>query len=383
MIYIILVVLAGLNFAPFVFKDLNIWAAQGFWAHLGIIALFTYSFFEKPKNEVKNIPLALFFTWVAISTSIICYKALHMNRFDTHHFSQYFNLLMVLIFYRSVVGHLDYRLIQHGKTLIKYTILFNLFLCVVQYYGVSQYFQLLFITDKFYKLDNLMVGIMGNGTHLSGFLAMCSPVLFTKNREDILSLCLLILTLFFLGTSTNEPALNGFAILIACSLFYSFFKNRKVFWGIIVFVTVSMAILLLTISPHFKEVLFNDNGRLGLWREYLPIMRKAFISGIGLGSIGLIAPATQIKNAFHMHLEAYHFLIELGIIGLILIANIVKDFFATENDEVTLQYKTIVIGFLVSCFFTYPAHLWLSSMFTVFAYAIVKGNHARIDEETA
>ena len=374
MAYIILAVLIGLNVAPFLFQRLNIWAAQGFFAHLGIIALFAYSFFDKPKNVVKNVPLALFFLWVVYSTSVICYRELLMNRYDTHHFFQYFNLLMVILFYRFVAQSTDSWLIQKGREVIKYVILFNLFICVVQYFNVSQFFTLLFTDPKAFKLNNMVVGMMGNGTHLSGFLAMCAPVLFTKQRENVLALCLLVLTMFLMGTTKGEPALNGFVILTACALFYSFFKSKKVFIYLLLSILLLLIISYMALSPKMVGLLLSDNGRIGLWTEWLPVMKRNFVTGIGLGSIGLIAPTTAYKNAFHLHLEYYHFLVELGIVGIILIVNVINDFFHAENDDLTLTYKTIVVGFLVSCFFTYPAHLWLSSMFAVFSYAIVKGN---------
>lgn len=379
--YIILIILAGLNISPFIFLKMNIWLAQGFWCHIGISSLFALSLIQKPKNEdVKNIPLFLLFSWVAFLTSVICYNVLIQNKYDIQHFFQYFNLFCVIIFYKFVIQHQDENLIKYGKLVFKYTILFNLFIALFQLLGVSQYFKLLFPNHN--AVNNIVTGMIGNGTHLSGFLALCSPVLFTKKREDVLVLIFMILMMCFMGTTVGEPALNGFVILICSFLFYVFHINKKVFLYSIGGLFFVFVLLFFLISSDYRVVLLQDNGRVGLWAQYLPIMKDNFITGVGLGSINLIAPKTSIPNAFHMHLEYYHFLIELGIIGLILIINVIHDFFKVKTTEENLVFKTIVFGFLISCFFTYPAHLWFSAMFTIFAYAIVKGNHGRLNAQT-
>ncbi len=39
------------------------------------------------------------------------------------------------------------------------------------------------------------------------------------------------------------------------------------------------------------------------------------------------------------------------------------------ENRLELTLKTIVVGFLVSCFFNYPAHLWLPATWVMFFYA--------------
>ena len=192
---------------------------------------------------------------------------------------------------------------------------------------------------------------------------------------------MLFCVLCIVGTTKYEPALSGFVILVSCVLFYTFNINKKVFFislFVIGIVVVSTYILL---PKDYLPIFLRDNSRMVIWKEWFPILKGNFILGVGLGSINLIVPTTAIKNAYHMHLEFYHYLIELGIIGGILIVNIVLDFFKTRNNDV-LVFKTIVVGFLVSCFFTYPTHLWMPTMFGAFSYAVVKGQDGRFYEKT-
>lgn len=371
MTYIILIILAGLNLSPFLFFKVNIWLAQGFWVHLGVISLFFCSFIEQSRrNEPLNLPLGLLFLWVAGTTSIIVFNALVKNRYDIHHFFQYFNFFCMLFLYKCVVQYGNERFVDLTKLVLKYTILFNLFIGVLQFFGISQFFQLLFPDNVF--VNNPVVGMIGNGTHLSGFLAVCSPVLFTKKREDILTLVLMVLLMSFLGTTKGDTSISGFIILSAVALFYSFYTNKKVCLLILAAVIGSFISVKIFLTGKAEWLFFSDSGRFGLWADYWRLAKDNFITGIGLGGLNLYPPYMLVKNAYHMHLEYYHFLIELGVIGLILIVNLIMDFFR-EGHENTLVFKTIIFGFLVSCLFTYPAHLWFTSTIACISYAILKG----------
>ncbi|MBU2062702.1 MAG: hypothetical protein KKH44_12755, partial [Bacteroidetes bacterium] len=60
----------------------------------------------------------------------------------------------------------------------------------------------------------------------------------------------------------------------------------------------------------------------------------------------------------------------IGIIGLVLIFNVIKEFFDfKKEDNTVLILQAIVLGFLISCLFNFPAHLWLPSTYAMFAYA--------------
>ena len=350
------------------FEGLNIVASQGVFFHMGVVSLFSYSLFAGGGKEPKNLPLGLLFLWVSLSAFFFVYTALVSNMYDVKHFFIWFNFLSAMIFYKLTTQYYSPKFFDICKSVIQYGVIFNLLLGVLQYFNCGQYFQLLWPKDP--DLNGNFVGMVGNGTHLSGFFSMCSPLFFTKKRQDILTLLLIFLSLFFTGTTKGDPAQTGFIVLASCGLYWSFFKNRKVFYILTGFLT------LLFLSAFFlpKDILhqiLSLKGRLGVWIYYWEICKQNFITGIGLGSVQLVSPRSPYPMAYHLHIEYYHFLTELGIIGLALIVNMIIHFMNTKATENSFPFKVMVVGFLVSCLFNYPAHVWLCSIYALFAYAIV------------
>jgi hypothetical protein len=79
---------------------------------------------------------------------------------------------------------------------------------------------------------------------------------------------------------------------------------------------------------------------------------------------------TPLPNLRHFHMEYVQFLLEIGFIGLILIIAFIKKFLEIQSTSILMfAVKLIFIGFLISCCFNYPAHLWMTSVYACFAYA--------------
>jgi len=79
---------------------------------------------------------------------------------------------------------------------------------------------------------------------------------------------------------------------------------------------------------------------------------------------------TPFPNARHVHMEYLQYAVEAGLIGLVLIMNVINSFFnkvATNKTELCL--KACVLGFLVSCCFNYPTRLWLPALWAMFFYS--------------
>ena len=371
MFHIIAAALLGMNLAPFVFMNLNIWHAQGFWVQACIGIMFSWSFIEKPKRIPKrNMPLGLLHLWVAASVAFICFQGQVVGRYDIIHFFPYFNFLCLLIFYKFIVQYLTIKHIEWILTGLKYAVIFNLLLCVLQKFGFSQVFSLI---STHHTHNNMVTGVLGNGTHLSGFLGSCVPLFFWKmKREDILSLVLLSLVLLFTGTTIGDPSISGFIIGIA--LFFFFYKNKIYLVSLLGILLICCFILA---YPYIPKIFFSLQGRIEIWSNYIDIIKTYFVSGIGLGGYSVIRTImlqksiyTNTVQATHLHLEYLEFLLELGLIGIILIVNVIKSFLQDKAETRTqLVLKSMGIGFLISCCFNFPAHLWLPSTIAMFAYA--------------
>ncbi len=366
MFYAIMVYLLGISFAPLPFFKVDIWHAQGFWAQAGLAVLFSWTFFEKAKRRSKpNIPLGLLHLWIAASTALFCFVALQSNKYDTAHFWPYFNFLCILVLYNILTSYLTRKRIEKILVGMKYVIITTLVVSGLQILGLSQIFSLI---STHHTHNNVVTGFIGNGTHLSGFLACCSPIFFWKmKRIDILSLVLMVLVLLHTGTTIGDPSISGFVILPF--LFFYFYKgNYKAF----IFLSL-LVCLFIVVLPYIPKLFFMPQGRINVWKAYWPFFKQYSVTGVGLGTVNLLH--NQIyKPLFgevrHLHLEYFQFAFELGLIGLALILNLIHSFIKkVAEDKLQLVLKAMVIGFLLSCLFNFPAHLWLPAVWTIFAYA--------------
>jgi hypothetical protein len=353
------------------------WHAQGFWAQAGLALLFSWTFFEKPKRRSKpNIPLGLLHLWIAISTAWFCFMGQMNGRYETAHFFPYFNFLCIILLYKIFVLYLDRKRIEKILIGIRYVLIATLIVSALQIFDLSQIFRRI---SAHHTHNNIVTGFLGNGTHLSGFLACCSPVFFWKmKRIDILSLVLLVLVLLHTGTTIGDPSISGFIILPI--LFFYFFKNNNIAMGVLALLVMLFIIALPYIPKHF----FSFQGRFPLWRAYWPYFKRYAVTGTGLGAVNLThnmiykPPGMEVRQ---LHLEYYQFAFELGLIGLGLIFNLIYSF-CKKIAETRLQLvlKSMVIGFLLSSLFNFPAHLWLPSIWTLFAYAgflTIRKNYAK------
>lgn len=378
MFYLLTLLIAGISLAPIVLGligyEFNIWQAQGAWVQVGILFCLSRSFFENPNTvKLKNKPLGVLHCWVGFYSAYVSY-VLHDNKIgiETAIFP-YLNFLTLLLLYRFIIEYLDKAKIEIIMDWLRRVIIFTLFICVLQRFGLSgKNFYL--IMEGHGWLNNMVSGFIGNGTHLSGFLAMCVPLfLFKITRENILALILMALVMLYTSTTKNDPAISGYIIAASIILMYQFKTNPKysVFTiAGIVFVVFCVWIGLDDIS---LKKLLSDNARFEIWGYYWGVFsspESLTITGLGPGKIWRIFKMTPYPQAMHLHLEYFQFLVEYGWLGLILICYLIKDFFERPIlNRTQLMLFLIVFGFLISCFFTYPAHLWLVSTTAMFAYA--------------
>lgn len=374
MLYIISALLLGINTACFLFPKIDMWHAQGIWSQALILLLFSYSFFSRPKFiEPKNTPLMLLNLWIGGQTMFICALSQHYNKYDITHFFPYFNFLCILILYKIIVQYLNISDIEKIIKLLRYSVIVTLLVCVLQFFDISQFFSLIHdikIGDINPFYNNLVTGFIGNGTHLSGFLATMIPLfLWKRTREDWLCLILMAIILLTLtGTTKGDVSASGIITAIVIALYFTWKKSRKYF-----FVLLSVCILgSIGMFLHDHNIV-NNNGRFLLWSYYLGLLKKCAVTGYGLGTVNAIYTHTPSPDTRHLHLEYLHFLFETGIIGLAAIAYFIKDFLSIKtNSDMELLNKSMFIGFLVSCLFNYPAHLWLPATYACFNYAALK-----------
>ncbi len=357
---LILVFFCLLPFGSFFFKSVDIWHGQGQLVQVGILILFAYSFFERPKYvQPLNRPIGAFMGWAGLVTSYWWITLFaKTQRYPLKLFMPFFNLLCLVWLYKIIVEYSTKNCIEKILKCLKYAITLILVYCVVQYLKV----------DEFHKgiaglKINHLVGIMGNSGHLAGLLAITQPLFFDKTRENILSLILLWLIILVVGSASS--LLVGLCVV----LFWLFFKKRYVwFWsGVVTSVTLFTFIFI-----KFRDF-FANNQRFEVWGKAFELLKGRIITGFGLGYFDALNIKLDGMNKYnHLHNDWYQVVFELGLVGLVLALWIVWDYFdkfRKNKTDLTIKLAGIFLGFCILCFFSFPAHLWVMSVLALFTYA--------------
>ncbi len=312
---LLLIFFCLLPFAPFFFRQVDLWHGTGQYVQVGILILFSYSFFEKAKTvKLLNKPLGSFICWAGLVTSANWINVFSVSKhYPIKIFMPLFNLLCLIWLYKLKVEYLDSNSIEKILRWVKYSILLVLFYCVLQVLSLDQFFNSIDITNK---LDSL-VGTIGNQSHLAAFLAVVQPLFFSKNRQDILSLILLWLIIIIAGSASG--LICGAVVLI----FWLFFKSKKIAIGTSILVLITFVFIFI---KHYSY--FTDSGRFATWLKVFDIFKKKPITGSGLGSFGVLGIDTG-GHWQHLHNEYYQVAFELGIVGLVLVVWCIWNYFKT------------------------------------------------------
>lgn len=340
----------------FFFRSVDLWHSTGQFVQIGILILFCYSFFEKPKRvQPLNKPLGSFICWAGLITAYGWLKVFSTTQhYPIKIFLPFFNLLCLVLFYKLIVEYLDSNSIEKILTWLKYSVIILLFYCVLQYFRLDEFFMGNSGHDE-------LVGTIGNSMHLAGLLAILQPLFFNKSRENILALILLWQLILITGSATGLVA--GLAVI----LFWLFFKKRKLAIGISIVSVVSLVILNL-INPLF----FSNSDRFRVWGLVYKSIKDKFITGFGLGTYSLSGIGSTNIRWQHTHNEYLQIVFELGLIGLLLVLWCIWDYFKTFKSlktDLTIMLASIFFGFCLLCSVTFFSHLWITAILGMFAYA--------------
>jgi O-antigen ligase len=359
MINLFLAFFCLLPWGNFFFKNIDCWHATGQFVQVGILILFSYSFFNKPKY-IKSInkPLGSFIAWSGLITAYgwitVFSKTQH---YPVKIFMPFFNLLCIILLYKLIIEYLDSISIEKILKWLRFSVIILLFYCVLQYLKLDEFF------SGINNTDDQLVGTIGNSMHLAGLLAILQPLFFKKNIENILSLVLLWLLILFTGSATGLVA--GIAVI----LFWLWFKNRKL--AIIVsLISFGSLVSLYSIKSSF----FFNNSRFNIWIETLYIIKKHFITGFGLGTFGVQNIKRGAITWQHLHNDYYQVVFELGLIGLILVIWCIWDYFKkfiSLKNDLTIKLASIFFGFCLLCGVTFFSHLWQTAVIGMFSYASI------------
>ena len=168
---LILVFLCLLPFSAFIFREVDIWHGQGYFAQLAILIIYSYHLFK------KNKPLSILFGYVGIVT-LWQFIEIHIatQQYPVMLFLPFFNFLCVVILFDIITTYANKELFYKFIKYFAISFLIVLIYCVIQKFGLDQFYRS--IDKSLTRNNNEIVGIMGNVMHNSHFIAIGLPVLF-------------------------------------------------------------------------------------------------------------------------------------------------------------------------------------------------------------
>lgn len=357
---LILGLICLLPFGHFFFRKVDLWHGQGHFFQLGLLIIFSLSFFEKSKEiKIKNKSLGIFTLWAGLSTGYIWITSLaSISQYPIKIFLPFFNILCFLIFYKLCLEYLDEEKIKKILKWLQYSIILVLFYCILQYLKLDEFLKGLSSHDE-------LVGTIGNTSHLAGYLAIIQPIFFHK--RGIIPLILLWLVIILAGSA------SGVFVGIAVILFWLFLKQK--YKLLITGLSLSLLGFVVVVS-RFSQFL-SSSHRFELWTLVFDKFKDKAITGWGLGTFGAFQfklPYDSVSVWRHTHNEFYQIAFEMGLIGLVLVLWIIWDYFKTGlgiRNNTCITLLSIGLGICLLSLFSFPIHLWQISVIGMFVYSSI------------
>lgn len=338
-------------FGIFLFRPLDPWHGMGMYIQLAILILFALS--------LNNKPLGALTIYLGLLTALVWgLTLLRHQQYAIKIFLPYFNFLCFVILYKLIQDNVDRNTIICLFKWLSNSLLLLLGYCVLQVLSLDPFFKDASISNN----PDQLVGTIGNPGHLGALLAIIQPFFFNNKLALILLWILLILT----------HSASGVVVGIIVLLFYLWHKRNYYFYTLL-----SISSIAGIIALYLHREFFTFSSRLWVWQKTWELFQtgKSQIIGLGLGSFNLLnLNQGATKRWGHLHQEYLQILFEAGIIGLCLVIWCIYDYFKTfreKRDDLTIKIASIFLGFCLLGLFSFPAHLWLISLFGVLSYSLL------------
>lgn len=327
--------------------------------------------------HIENKPFGIFVFWLGLTTlfwwNFIIVKE---GIYNLPVLMPFVNFLSFVILYQGIVRYLTIKDLEKMLKCLQYVIGIMVFYAVLQKLNLDQFHKP--IDPALVKIDAI-IGTLGNPIHLAGWLSITLPILYyNTGLFSNISIILVWLVLILTGSA------SGLMGAIFVTIFYNLFHKIRIKFEGLVFALLAFLGLFTVYKIGFDKILyfFNPSGRIAFWGKLYEVFREAPITGKGLGILNTLGLNNGLNISVwrHAHQEYFQIAVETGIIGLVIVLWGIFSYFRLftkqPKDKLTVCLATIFVGFLVNCLFNYPAHMWLTGTFGIFAYSglfVIKG----------
>ena len=228
------------------------------------------------------------------------------------------------------------------------------FHCIIQNFNLDQFFVVRHIIQE----QKQVVGFLGNPTVVAPYIAMIVPLaIYRKRFVFAIIMCIgVLLTMSHVGIGA----------LVVSLLFLASCHNRKLIIPIGIILAVCIGALAYEyFHPMFSKHLFDDSGRIVVWKDILHTIsepfktgKRFFCTGLGIDSFKFTYQRPIHSPYLQAHCEYLELLYEIGIYGLILfITMFVNLFRGIGIDKKNYHlYASLLCIALVACG-TFPFHI--------------------------
>ncbi len=357
--------LAGLPFAPFLDKKLDLWHMQTIWVQGWLVVLWALTFFSGTRRTVTNHALSIWILWIGLWSWFSWWATLREHQvYPVLSLMPVIHCLLLVLFYWTALQQWSSEVLRELFKWISYSAVILVVYGYLQLFNLDQFFAQLSGGDK-----DVLVGTIGNVSHFSAYLACTVPiVLYRKGRRW--KLAVLAYIGLFSVFLIKYKSLGGVCAASLAVLWCAWFWHRRLWIWLVL-----LAVIAAAASIYWIPDVLSSSGRIEAWVEYWQHFVKAPITGRGPGFVMALSQKIEvgpINHWRHVHNEYFQIALEQGLVGLGIVLwglwRVVRLIRILPKTDELVVCVGILIAFLFNCLVNFPMHLWMVGSLGLLGY---------------
>lgn len=325
------------------------------------VCFFGLSLFVPRRRTTSNVFLAIILFYALFHTLLL--------HFEDRSRLQMMNMFLGVVIIKVIAERIKLDVSSIGRLYIGFAVL-NIGMMIFQYFDLDP----IFTNVNFDKMQHVeMVGFLGSRFALGCIGALITPFIFTVSPWA----CLIVVPLLIVGKSSTAVAAALF-----CFMFLMWFKNRFVFWSLVLFFiggAIYYVVFIDAPSGQFAK-------RFKVWWLGLHMLRGNPLLGHGLGSwltsgIRSVQENGEPEHWSWAHNEYLQYMFETGVIGIITLYAYFKNFIKKIDLNILTQ-RTMVASFLCMAaisVFHFPFHIGRLASICLLTFALMEAQTSNVE----
>lgn len=354
--------LTGLPFAHFLDRRVDIWHGQAAWGQAWVWGLFCATLLGGGFPLKPNRPFACWMLWVGLMSCWVWHRTLaEKQAYAAQALIPIFCCLWIVLFYYAAVSQWTYPLLEQLTLWISRAGIVVLVYCCLQLLSWDQFFSQ-FHTEQTKK--DLLVGTIGNPSHLGTYIACLLPYLLIQRKRywklwSLLAIVMLLLT----------KSMGAWIAAFLSLTWMAFQTSKRLGWSMVGLGIIGSVVAYFLITPS------DYLARSKVIMPFASIMEVKSITGMGPGFIFQMSKRITegpLQLWRHTHNEYLQIGIEQGLVGLGIVLWGIWHWIQTAQrvpkTRLSVALIASFIAFTMNSFTSFPMHLWLLASFGLVSY---------------